>query len=60
MEAFLVLMIVFAAAIAGALEFLHLFELLTGALEGPRPRPAAPPSEPARDDDDLVTTRLAA
>jgi hypothetical protein len=59
MEAFLVLLIVFVAAIAGALEFLHLFELLTGALDGPRRARVAPVAEPARDPDELAP-RLAA
>jgi hypothetical protein len=59
MEAFLVLLIVFVAAIAGALEFLHLFELLTGTLDRPRRARAVPAAEPEPESDELAT-RLAA
>jgi len=36
MDAFLLLMIVVAAAIAGALEVVHIFDLLTGPRDDPR------------------------
>ena len=55
--------IVIVAALAGAVEFMHLFELLTGWLEAPRRRPTAPPAPVRvvpRDEDELVATRLAA
>jgi hypothetical protein len=64
MDAFLVLLIVIAAAAAGALEVAHVFELLTGSLDAPRPAAPAPAPAPAaraaREGDELATTRLAA